>query len=69
MEAQVEQFENPNKMSKGSAILYPQTGLDTGIGSHFKGMTKLENRESYWMEAWIREVKEKTVLELRFNQK
>jgi hypothetical protein len=69
MEAQVEQIENPNKMPKGSAILYPQQGLNTGVGSHFKGMTKLESGESYWVEAWIREVGEKTVLELRFNQK
>ena len=67
MEAKVEQIENPHKMGRNTSILYPQAGLETGVGSHFKGMTKLESGESYWVEAWIREVKTKTVLELRFT--
>jgi len=56
-------------MGRNTAILYPQSGLGTGIGAHFKGMTKLETGESYWVEAWIMEVKEKTVLELKLNQR
>jgi hypothetical protein len=67
MEAKVEQIDNPHKIGRNAAILYPQSGLETGIGSHFKGMTKLESGASYWVEAWIREVKGKTVLELKFN--
>jgi hypothetical protein len=56
-------------MPRGSAILYPKEGLESGVGPHFSGMTVTTEGSRYWIEAWIREVNTKTVLELKMTLK
>jgi hypothetical protein len=63
-EPQLQPIENPHKMPRNTAILYLQDG-----DVPFKGMTKLENGDIYWIEAWVKEVNKKMVLELKLNPK
>jgi hypothetical protein len=39
MTQEPQKIANPHKMPRGSAILYPKEGLETGVGAHFSGMT------------------------------
>jgi len=69
MNQEPQQIASPNKMPRGSAILYPKEGLETGVLPHFAGMTVMPGGVRYWIEAWIREVNTKTVLELKMTSK
>ena len=67
MTQEPQKIENPHKMPRGTAILYPKEGLETREGPHFSGMTVLPEGERFWIEAYIREVNKKTVLELNMS--
>jgi hypothetical protein len=64
MTQELQKIENPHKMPRNTAILYLQDG-----DARFKGMTKLANGEMYWIEALVKDVKGKMVLEIKLNPK
>jgi hypothetical protein len=57
--------EKSSHMRKNEAILYRNNSADEMKG-HYRGMTKTE-RGSFWIAAWVRQVKGQRVIELKFT--
>jgi hypothetical protein len=55
------------KMARNTAILYNEKQLSVPDAAHFRGITVLKNGDSYWIFAWLREVKGEPVLEIKFK--
>jgi hypothetical protein len=56
-------------MPRNSALLYKNKNPKDANASHYRGLLKLENGQSYWVGLWIRQLDDERVLEVKLVPK
>jgi hypothetical protein len=54
-----------HKMPRGSTLLFRNRSPKNEAASHYRGLLKLENGDSYWVGLWVRKIDQERVLELK----
>jgi hypothetical protein len=58
-----------SKMPRNSTLLYRNKAPKDARASHYRGLLKMLNGDSYWIGLWVRTVNGERVLELKLSPK
>jgi hypothetical protein len=58
-----------HRMPRNSALLYRNKASKDATSSHYRGLLKMQNGDSYWVGLWIRRLDQEPVLEVKLLPK
>jgi hypothetical protein len=61
--------ERSSKMPRNSALLFKNKTPKDATSSHYRGLLKMQNGDSYWIGLWVRRLGEERVLEIKLSEK
>jgi hypothetical protein len=56
-------------MPRNTTLLYRNKAPKDASASHYRGLIKLENGDSYWVGLWVRRLGDERVLEIKLSPK